>query len=84
MDVGVYFSQVFVTNHPSLRWEQPMGSKRFVDYGQPMLVNFGATGSKPLGMNPIAIVLASAYGIARRGAANNSLFDFRRQKKLVR
>ncbi len=58
MDVGMYLSQVFQTNHPSLRWDQPFGSKRFIDYGQPVLVGFG-----PRGMfNPthIIIVLASA------------------------
>src|SRR5258707_224803 len=34
-DVGMYLCQVFVHNHPSLTWAQPMGSKRFIDYGHP-------------------------------------------------
>src|SRR6266851_6630039 len=41
MDVGMYFSQVLLKNHPSLHWEQPTDDKKFADYGQPVLVGFG-------------------------------------------
>jgi hypothetical protein len=40
MDVGMYLSQVFLRNHPSLKWDQPFGSKRFIDYRQPVLMGF--------------------------------------------
>src|ERR1700731_4075079 len=40
MDVGIYLSQVFLKNHPVLRWEQPLENKKFIDYGQPVLVKF--------------------------------------------
>ena len=35
MDVGMYLSQVFLRNHPQLKWDQLFGNKRFIDYGQP-------------------------------------------------
>jgi hypothetical protein len=41
MDIGMYFSQVLMKNYPSLKWEQPLGNKRFADYDQPCLVGFG-------------------------------------------
>ena len=31
MDIGMYLNQVFLRNHPSLKWDQPLGGKRFVD-----------------------------------------------------
>ena len=61
MDVGMYFSQVLIKSHPSLRWELPTRNKRFADYGQPVLVGFGRV---PL--NPIGIAVTSAYGIAAK------------------
>jgi hypothetical protein len=38
MDIGMYPSQVLLTNHSSLKWDQPFGGKNFIDYGQPVLV----------------------------------------------
>lgn len=61
MDIGMYLSQVFLKNHPSLKWNQPFGSRRFVDYGQPVLIEFT---SAPF--NPVAIVVRHAYGLANR------------------
>src|SRR5437667_4482805 len=40
MDMGMYLAKVMVSNHPGITWEQPFGSKRFIDYGQPVLVPF--------------------------------------------
>jgi hypothetical protein len=59
MDVGIYFSQVLLKNYPSLRWEQPVGNKRFADYGQPLLTGFG-----PASLNPVRIAVTLAYGLA--------------------
>jgi hypothetical protein len=57
-DVGMYVSQVFLRNHPSLKWEQPLGSKNYVDYGQPVVGGFG---EKRKGQfNPVGIMLAHA------------------------
>jgi hypothetical protein len=57
MDVGMYLSQVFLTNHPSLQWHQPLGNKKFIDYGQPVLTKF-----KPGPLNPVRMVVTLAYG----------------------
>ena len=71
MDVGIYLSQVFLRNHPSLRWDQPLGNKKFVDYGQPVLVGFA--GDVPL--NPVRIVLTFAYGLAKKTDTGSGLRD---------
>jgi hypothetical protein len=60
IDVGMYFSQVLLRNFPSLRWEQPFGSKKFIDYGQPVLTGFG-----PMFFNPVQIMVTLAYGLAK-------------------
>jgi len=59
MNIGMYLSQVLLRNHPSLKWNQPLGSKRFADYGQPVLIEFSYG---PL--NCVHIVVTLAYGIA--------------------
>jgi|SRR5882672_2603105 len=58
-DVGMYLCQVFVQNHPSLTWAQPMGSKRFIDYGHPVLMGF--KGKVPL--NGPQMLVTHAYGL---------------------
>jgi len=66
MDIGMYLNQVFLRNHPSLKWDQPLGGKRFVDYGQPVLVGFHG-GKVPL--NSVRLLVTLAYGLRdnRRG-----------------
>ncbi len=59
MDVGMYLSQVFLRNNSTLKWGQIFGSKRFVDYGQPVLVGFGK-----VPFNPVRMMLTLAYGLA--------------------
>jgi hypothetical protein len=59
MDVGMYLSQVFLKNYQSLRWDQPLNDKKFIDYGKPVLVNFS---NAPL--NPIRILVVLARSIA--------------------
>jgi hypothetical protein len=59
MDVGLYLSQVFLRNHPGVRWTQIRGNKRYVDFGHGVLIGFGAV---PL--NPVRIATMLAYGIA--------------------
>ena len=68
MDVGMYLSQVFQKNHPSLRWEQPLNNKHFADYGQPVLVGFGS-----VPFNPVAIAVTLAYGIASKNRTSKRL-----------
>lgn len=55
----MYLSQVLVNNYPNIKWHQPLDDKKFVDFGQPVLIGFGRV---PL--NPIRIIVTLAYGIA--------------------
>lgn len=68
MDVGMYLSQVFLKNCPTLRWEQQFGGKRFVDYGQPVLVGFGA-----VPFNPVRMLVTLSYGVASKSDSGKSL-----------
>jgi hypothetical protein len=68
MDVGMYFSQVLLKEYPALRWEQPMGSKRFVDYGQPVLTGLG-----PVPLNPVRIAVVLARGLAGKSETGRRL-----------
>jgi hypothetical protein len=62
IDLGMYLSQVLLRNHSSLQWDQPFGSKRFIDYGQPVLVGFA--GNVPF--NPVGMMVTLAYGLAKK------------------
>ena len=78
MDIGMYLSQVLLKNIPGLRWEHPLGSTKFVDYGQPVL-----RGSGRVSMNPVRILVTFAYGVARktqRGQRLQELYDIWSQK----
>jgi hypothetical protein len=68
IDIGMYFSQVLLKQHSSLRWEQPFGSKRFVDYGQPVLVGFGV-----VPFNSVRMMVTLAYGLVSGEKAGRSL-----------
>jgi hypothetical protein len=61
IDIGMYFGQTLRAQHPKLEWQQPLGSKKFVDYGQPVLAGFGT-----LTLNPVRIAITMAYAIAGR------------------
>ena len=73
MDIGMYLSQVLMKNLPELRWEHPLGSSKFVDYGQPVL-----KGSGRVPLNPVALMVTLAYGITRKrhgGRRLRELYD---------
>ncbi len=65
MDIGMYFAQVVLRNLPGTRWNRPLGSKRMADYGQPVIVGFG-----PVVLNPVRVIVMTAYGIAARKPAH--------------
>jgi hypothetical protein len=44
IDVAMYFGRVLQKNNPSLKWDQRLRGNIFADYGQPVLVGFGAAG----------------------------------------
>jgi hypothetical protein len=68
MDIGIYFSQVLLKNYPFLKWEQPLGSKKFIDYGQPVLVGFG-----PGPFNPVRMVVTFTYGLVSKKKTGEGL-----------
>ena len=68
MDIGMYLSQVFLKNNLALRWEQPLGNKKDVDFGQPVLIGFGAAP-----FNPVRMLVTHSYGIAGKSSSVKSL-----------
>jgi len=44
---------------PQLKWDQSLKGKRWINYGQPVLIGAGAT---PL--NPVRLMVNCAYGFA--------------------
>jgi len=71
MDIGMYFAQVVLKNLPGTRWDQPLGSKKFADYGQPVVMGFGTV---PL--NPVRVMVTTAYAISRKRPAHlRGLYD---------
>jgi len=68
VDVGMYFAQVVLKNLPGTRWDQPLGNKKFADYGQPVIMGFGTV---PL--NPVRVIVSNA-----QKAANKERVDLRR------
>lgn len=73
MDVGMYLSQVFMRSNSNLRWEQPFSSKKFVDYGQPVLGGFGSAV-----FNPVRMLVTFAYGVVtkkKNGTGLRELYD---------
>lgn len=71
MDIGMYFAQVVLRNLPGSRWDQPFGSKRFADYGQPVISGFGAAQ-----LNPVGVMITTAYRVAGGAPADlQGLYD---------
>lgn len=74
MDVAMYLSQVLLKNHASLRWYQDFGDRQFVDFGQPVLVEF-----RPSPFNPVRTMVTLAYGLARKskdGRRLRGIYDY--------
>jgi hypothetical protein len=60
-DIGIYFGLTLLKNHPTLLWSQNLKNKKFVDYGQPVIVGFDV-----VQLNPVQTGLNFAYGFARK------------------
>ena len=74
IDAGMYLSQVFLQNYPSLRWNQEFGNKKFIDYGQPVLIEFG-----PAPFNPVRMMVTLAYGLSDKtwnGRQLREIYDY--------
>lgn len=81
MDIGMYLNQVFLRNYPGLTWDQPFGGKRFIDYGQPVLVGFDG-GDIPF--NSVRALVTLAYGLRDKnlgGKRLREIYDLRSQRK---
>ena len=73
-DVGMYLGEVLVRNNPTLGWDQIFGSKRFIDYGRPVIVGF--RGKVPF--NPVGMLLTYVGKLERgtdRGRGLRELYD---------
>ena len=70
IDVGMYLSQVFLKPHQAVRWDQPLGNKNFVDYGQPVLIGFGT-----VPFNPVRMLVTLSYGVVSKKDSGKSLRD---------
>jgi hypothetical protein len=57
--VGMYYGEVALKNNPLLKWEQLLGSKKFADYGQPIL-----NGEGVVPINPVRVAHSIACGFA--------------------
>lgn len=69
IDIGMYLSQVFLKNIPTLSWQHTTeGSKRWIDYGQPVLAGFGSDV-----FNPTRMMITLAHGIASGDWSGNRL-----------
>jgi hypothetical protein len=70
VDVGMYFGQVFLKKFDDLKWIQPLGGKKFVDYGQPILSPFNKGA-----FNPTRMMIVQAYGISDGSKDARGLFE---------
>lgn len=72
-DIAFYFSELFLTQHPTLYWEQVTGNKRDNNFGQPVLAGF-----KGSPLNPVWIMFVLAYGLvdnSRDGSSLGKIYD---------
>jgi hypothetical protein len=59
-DIGMYAARMMTSLYPHLRWKLPLGSKSFIDYGQPVLEGFRGN----VLLNPVRISTVVAWKIA--------------------
>jgi hypothetical protein len=81
LDIGMYLGKVFMTEFPNLKWDQPLGSKNFVHYGQPVLMGFGK-----VPFNPVHVNVVLARGLVdgtRTGYGLREIFDIRSKHVVV-
>jgi hypothetical protein len=73
VDVGMYFGIVLIANHLSLEWHQFTDDRKFIDFGQAVIIGFT---NAPLNPVRIAIVLARSIVNERHtGARLQELYD---------
>lgn len=74
-DIGMYLSQVLLKNVPGIRWEhKTKGSKRWIEYGQPILVGW-VKRVKTDSFNPTRVIVSLAFSLARKEESGKELRD---------
>ena len=69
IDIGMYISQVFIKNHPEIKWYYYLkGRKDDINYGKPVLEGFGKKY-----FNPMRMIRVLAYGLADKTENEKSL-----------
>jgi hypothetical protein len=74
MDVGMYLGATLLNNFPNLSWDQPMADKKFVDFGQMVLLGLGK-----VPFNPVRITITFCYGIGggqQTGKRLGEIYDY--------
>lgn len=70
-DIGIYFAETLRKHHPYIKWDLIItGSKRYMDYGHPILKGMGI-----LPLNPVHIIVTLAYGIARHKKSEERMHE---------
>lgn len=70
IDIGMYVSQVFLKNNPSLGWKHIIkGRKDFIDYGQPVLEGF----EFDVYFNPVDMMVTLAYSLEDKSSGPDGL-----------
>jgi hypothetical protein len=79
----MYFARVLMQLYPQLRWKLFLGSKRNVDYGQPVLEGFRSA----IVLNPVAVstVIArkAAQGEAKRSHLRATFETWREHAEII-
>lgn len=70
LDIGMYFSQLMLDKHPHMKWDQPLKDKKFIDYGQPVLIGAGRV---PL--NAVRLMVNLAYGLVSKAQTGTRLAE---------
>lgn len=70
VDVGIYMAETLRHQFEFLRWEPMLKDKKDTDYGQAVLIGVGQV---PL--NPVAIMITLAWGIARKTYSSSRLSE---------
>jgi hypothetical protein len=70
-DLGMYFGQVMVKSHLTLKWDQVLKDKRDIEYGHPVVAGFKYDGT----MDPVHLMTVLAYSIANGSKGGDRLYE---------
>jgi hypothetical protein len=70
MDAGIYMGETLRHHYPHLAWSQPLGNKKFADFGQMVLTGLGK-----VDLNPVAVAVTFCYGVAKGSRSGKRFAD---------